>query len=145
MTLQNIFGVVQTPGSALTLTLCEYYLPKKLNRMNKLYRIFAVILLIFILTSVVITPLNENGGGSGNLWCAFVEILFCLVVFWGFFLFWVGFFKLLLQIKVVVQEKKSLQCSRPSWVAECAWMGGSDIPDFSSLEPPMGALGARSS
>lgn len=40
-------------------------MPKKINRVNKLDRIFgifAIIVLIFKLTSIVITPLNENGG-----------------------------------------------------------------------------------
>lgn len=74
--LQNIFGMVGSPGSALTLNLCECFLPKKINRMNKLYtiyaityiyiynyiKLYAIIVLIFKLRLVVITPLNENGG-----------------------------------------------------------------------------------
>lgn len=78
-----------------------------------------------------------------------VEILFYLVVL-GIYFSFLGGVKLLAtnQGPGPRDWKKSLHSIRPSWDAECdlsPWMGGSDIPDFSRLELPMGALGASSS
>lgn len=67
---QNVFGMVETPGSALTLNLREHFLPKKVHRMNKLCRIFGIfviIALIFKLTPIVITLFMEQGRLRGSL------------------------------------------------------------------------------
>lgn len=60
---QNVFGMVETPGSALTLNLREHFLPKKVHRMNKLCRIFGIFVIIALIFEI---DTNFNHTFYGN-------------------------------------------------------------------------------